>query len=328
MSGDTISDLLKTVRMTGAVFFEITAGDDWSVGSPTPEMMLPRILPGADHLVAFHVVTAGHCYAGLHGGESQRIDAGEVIVFSRGQPHVVSSAPGQEADPIATSVLDIAMAGLMPYCLQFGCSGSVQTRIVCGYLACDSSPFNPLIDNLPPMIKGGRPRDGRPGWLDRFIEVALAESTERRAGSETMLTKLSELMFIDLLRNYIETLPSERSGWLAGVRDPSVGRALGLLHGKPAHDWSIENLAKASGVSRSVMAERFTSLVGIPPMAYLAKWRMQIAAETLAHGNATMAEIADKVGYDSEASFSRAFKKLIGVPPSQWRRRETAERKS
>lgn len=325
MGGDALSDLLKTVRMTGAVFFEITAGDAWSIGSPTPEMMLPKILPGADHLVAFHVVTSGHCYGALIGGEATRVDAGEVIVFSRGQPHVVSSAPEMPHVPFTADALEIATAGLMPYCLHFGCSGQVQTRLVCGYLACDASPFNPLLDNLPAMIKGGRPHDGRAGWLDRFIEFALTETAQKRAGSETVLTKLSELMFIDLLRNYIETLPEERTGWLAGVRDPSVGKALTLLHSKPAQDWTIETLGKAVGVSRSVLAERFTQMVGIPPMAYLAKWRMQIAAEMLAQGQHSMAQIAEAIGYDSEASFSRAFKKLVGVPPSEWRRRGAAK---
>ncbi|MFA6266471.1 MAG: AraC family transcriptional regulator [Pseudolabrys sp.] len=328
MGADALSDLLKTVRLTGAVFFEVDAGDTWAVGSPTPDMMLPKILPDADHLIAFHVVTEGHCYGALTGGEAVRVDAGEVIVFSRADAHVMSSAPGMSSDPFTTDALEIATAGRLPYCINFGCSGEVRARLVCGFLACDASPFNPLLANLPRVIKSDRPQNNRAGWLDRFVQFALAEMTEKRAGSETVLTKLSELMFIDLLRRYIETLPPERTGWLAGVRDPSVGKALSLLHAAPARDWTIEGLARESGVSRSVLAERFAQLVGIPPIAYLAKWRMQIAAEMLAHGNGSMAEIAAEIGYDSEASFSRAFKKLTGVPPSQWRRRETIKPKA
>ena len=158
-------------------------------------------------------------------------------------------------------------------------------------------------------------------WLSQFIRFAVAESSDRRAGGEGVLAKLSELMFIEVVRRHLESLPAEQSGWLAGLRDPFVGKALSLLHGAPAHNWTIEELAKQSGVSRSVLAERFGELVGDPPMHYLAKWRMQIASELLSRGNASVASIAAEIGYESEAAFSRAFKKMIGVPPSAWRQR-------
>ena len=148
----------------------------------------------------------------------------------------------------------------------------------------------------------------------------MAEAADKRSGGESVLTKLSELMFIDVVRRYIEALPSKQSGWLAGLRDPSVGRVLSLMHAKPAHNWTIEELGKEAGLSRSVLAERFSALVGIPPMNYLAKWRMQIASELLSSGNANFANIAARIGYESEAAFSRAFKKMIGLSPSAWRR--------
>jgi AraC-like DNA-binding protein len=320
MGADALSDLLKTVRLTGAAFFEIAAEGAWAVGSPTPDMILPKILPDADHLIAYHVITAGECYGTIAGGEPVLVKAGEVIVFVNADAHVMGSAPGARAGPFTTDALEIAAVGRMPYCINYGGEGPVSTRLVCGYLACDKGPFNPLLDNLPPVIKAGDPAS-RTGWIGQFVQFALAEAAEKRAGSESVLTKLSELMFIDVMRRYIETLPPERAGWLAGLRDPVVGKALSLLHEKAARDWTIEELARQSGVSRSVMAERFTQLVGMPPMGYLAKWRMQIAAELLARGTSNMASIAAEIGYDSEASFSRAFKKLIGVPPSHWRRR-------
>lgn len=325
MSHDTLSDVLKTVRIAGAVFFEITAGEDWSIGALTPDVMLPRLLPNVDHLAAFHAVTAGHCYGALAGGEAMRLEAGDVIVFPRADAHVMSSAPGLPHIQLTADEADSAAAGGIAHCIQFGCSGQVRTKIVCGYLACDASPFNMLLDNLPRVIKGARADDGRDDGLNRLFRYALTEMAEKRPGSSTVLTKLSELMLIDLLRNYIETLPDERAGWLAGLRDPSVGRALALLHADPAQEWTIESLGKAVGVSRSVLAERFAELVGIPPMAYLATWRMQVAADMLGHGKRNMAEIAEKIGYDSEASFSRAFKKRTGVPPSQWRQRGAAK---
>ena len=321
MGADALSDLLKAVRLTGAAFFEIVADGPWAVGSPAPQMILPKILPDADHLIAYHVVTAGECYGKLAGGDPVHLKAGEVIVFVNADAHIMSSTAEAKARPFTTDALEIASVGRMPYCINYADGGPVTTRLVCGYLACDKGPFNPLLDNLPPVIKAGDP-NRQTGWIGQFIQYALAEAAEQRAGSESVLTRLSELMFIDVLRRYIETLPPERAGWLAGLRDPFVGKALSLMHEKPARDWTLEDLARGAGASRSVLAERFTAIVGIPPIAYLAKWRMQLAAEMLTRRADNIASIAEAIGYDSEASFSRAFKKMLGVPPSQWRRRD------
>jgi len=319
MATDTLSNLLRSVRLTGATFFDITAKDSWAIGSPAPSSILPKILPGADHLIAYHVVTAGRCFARLLDGEPIALEAVEVVVFTHADAHVMSSDPKLRAAPPTADVLDIAFAGQMPFHINYAEGGAGSTHLVCGYLACDSKPFNPLLDALPKVIKSGDKRGSEAGWLGQFIRLAVAEAQDKRAGGETVLTKLSELMFIDVLRRYVETLPPQESGWLAGLRDPSVGKALALIHDKPAHDWTIEALARQSGVSRTVLAERFAALVGIPPMQYVAKWRMQIAAELLTGGNANMARIAAEVGYESEASFSRAFKKMNGVSPSAWR---------
>ena len=168
------------------------------------------------------------------------------------------------------------------------------------------------------MIMAGDPRNSGDGWLAQFVRFAVAEAADKHAGSESVLTKLSELMFIDVVRRYLEKLPPEQAGWLAGLRDPLVGKALSLMHAKPAYNWTLEELAKQAGLSRSVLAERFTQFVGIPPIQYLTKWRMQIAAELLTGSNINVASIAAQIGYESEAAFSRAFKKMIGVAPSAW----------
>ena len=320
MSADTLSDVLKTVRLTGAAYFEIVAEAPWAVGSPARNVVLPKILPGADHLIAYHVVTAGRCFATPVGGEPVALEAGEVVVFTNGQPHIMSSKPGMHADPAAADVVEIAATGEKPFCINIG-AGASSARLVCGYLACDAKPFNPLLENLPAVIKGGSAGAEGSGWVGHFIRFAVAEVADKRSGGESVLTKLSELMFIDVVRRYIETLPPAQAGWLAGLRDPLVGKALSLMHAKPARNWTIEELGKEAGASRSVMAERFTELVGVPPMHYLAKWRMQIASELLTAGNDNMANIAAAIGYESEAAFSRAFKKMIGVAPSAWRRR-------
>jgi transcriptional regulator GlxA family with amidase domain len=192
---------------------------------------------------------------------------------------------------------------------------------VCGYLACDAQPFNPLLDSLPPVLKAGDPQGSDTGWLGQFIRLAMSESAEKRAGGESVLAKLSELMFIEVIRRHLASLPPEQAGWLAGLRDPFVGKALSLMHARPAQDWTIEELGKEAGLSRSVLAERFTDLVGVPPMQYLAKWRMQIASGLLSGGSANIATVAAEVGYGSEAAFSRAFKKMVGASPSDWRRK-------
>jgi len=330
VAADALSDVLKTVRLTGAAYFDIEAQEPWSVGSPAREVMLPRILPGADHLIAYHVVTAGRCFATLIGGETIALEAGEVVVFTNADPHVMSSSAGMRADATSADVVDIADAGRLPFHINLMNGGVPTAKLVCGYLACDAKPFNPLLEALPPMIRAGDPRKNDAGWLGQFVHFALAEVADKRAGSESVLTKLSELMFIDVVRRYIASLPPQNTGWLAGLRDPAVGRALALIHARPSFSWTIEGLARQCGASRTVLAERFSQLVGSPPMHYLAKWRMQVASEMLNRGGANIATIAAEIGYESEAAFSRAFKKMMGVPPSAWRQgirsHETIER--
>jgi AraC-like DNA-binding protein len=230
----------------------------------------------------------------------------------------MSSAPGLRAEPVTQAEVDAIAAGALPFFKAEGGEGPPTVKLVCGFLACDARPFNPLLDNLPAVITTPGIGDCERGWLGQFINLARVESFQRRAGGESVLAKLSELMFIEVVRRYIETLPAEQTGWLAGVRDAAIGKALSLLHGQPARDWTIEELARDVGVSRSVLAERFNAMVGMPPMHYLASWRMQVASGLLNSGG-NIASVAAEVGYGSEAAFSRAFKKIVGQPPSEWR---------
>jgi len=228
------------------------------------------------------------------------------------------------ASPVAREAIETVSAGPLPFYAKYGSEGrGPSARLVCGFLACDARPFNPLVENLPRVIKARSAPNDPDSWLAQFIRVAVMESADRRAGSESVLAKLSELMFIEVVRRYLEAMPPEQAGWLAGLRDPFVGKALSLLHAMPAHAWTIEELGRKVGLSRSVLAERFSDLLGMPPMQYLAMWRMQLAAKMLSEGSANIASIADRIGYESEAAFSRAFKKLVGVAPSAWRRRST-----
>jgi AraC-like DNA-binding protein len=324
MSADPLSDVLRTVRLTGATFFDVTASAPWAAEQLAREHVLPRILPGGQHLVSYHVVTEGRCFAALIGQPPIELEAGEVVVFTRGDAHVMSSAPGLRAAPATAEEFAAIANGPLPFVASYGADGPTTARLVCGFLACDAHPFNPLLDNLPPVIKASHA--GQPGsnWLGEFIRLAQAESANKRAGGEGVLARLSELMFIEVIRRHVESLPAGQTGWLAGLRDPSVARALSLMHGDPARTWTLEALAHEAAASRSVLAERFAALVGMPPMHYLAMWRMQIASGLLV-GNANIATVAAQTGYGSEAAFSRAFKKMVGVPPSAWRQRGPGE---
>ena len=199
-------------------------------------------------------------------------------------------------------------------------SGVEQSRIVCCFLGCDETPFNPLLAALPRVMHlSGSGDQAKTGWLGTLLNIATSESGRTRAGGENVLARLSELVFVEAIRRYLETLPADQTGWLAGLRDPMVGRALAALHSDASKQWTVEGLARLAGLSRSVFAERFTAMVGHPPMQYLALWRMQLAARLLADGGG-VAAVAGAVGYESEAAFSRAFKKLVGQAPGTWRR--------
>jgi AraC-like DNA-binding protein len=320
MATDALSDVLRAVRLGGAVYFDVAATAPWVAEQPTREMVLPKILPGAGHLISYHVVTEGRCFAGIIGAEPIAVEAGEVVVFTKGDPHVMSSSPGMRAAPVTGEAFDAAAASPLPFSVNYGGGGPPSVRLVCGFLACKTQPFSLLLDNLPAVIKAGNPQEGDSNWLGEFIRVAISEARNRRAGGEGVLAKLSELMFIEVVRRYLESLPPVQTGWLAGLRDPFIGKALSLIHRSPAHNWTIEELARDVGLSRSVLAERFADIVGLPPMHYLAKWRMQIASELLSGGSTNIATVAAETGYGSEAAFSRAFKKMVGVRPSAWRR--------
>jgi AraC-like DNA-binding protein len=320
MPADALSNVLRTVRLTGAAFFDVVAKAPWVAEQPGPDIILPKIRPSAEHLIAYHVVTEGRCFAYTIGGEPIAIEAGEVIVFTKGDPHVMSSSPGMRTVPVTAEAFGAAAANPLPFAVNYGGGGPPSVRLVCGFLASNAQPFNLLLDNLPAVIKAGNPQDGASNWLGEFIRVAISESRNRRAGGEGVLAKLSELMFIEVVRRHLESLPPVQTGWLAGLHDPFIGKALSLIHRSPARNWTIEELARDVGLSRSVLAERFADLVGLPPMHYLAKWRMQIASELLTGGSTNIATVAAETGYGSEAAFSRAFKKMVGVRPSAWRR--------
>ena len=316
---DALSDVLRAVRLSGAVFFDVSASPPWVAESPAGDTIVHRIFPGADHLMSYHVVTHGSCWGALVDEPPTQLLPGDIIVFPHGDAHVLSSGPNMRGAPDMT--LYQPSAGGHPFTITMGSTPGDQAHIVCGFLGCDTRPFNPLLAALPRVM---HQRARAEGPLASFVQLAVSESRSPRVGGEAVLGRLSELLFVDVVRHYLETLPENRTDWLAGLRDPHVGRALTALHGDPSRDWTIEALAREAGLSRSAFAERFTAFAGHPPMQYLASWRMQLAAHMLLSGAEGVAAIAARVGYESEAAFSRAFKKILGVPPGEWRRHRSA----
>jgi len=335
MSQDTLSDLLRSVRLRGVLFFHVDCAEPWVTEAPHASVMGPVVMPGSEHLMEYHVVIHGDCWAAVVGEPPVRMTQGDVIVFPHGDAHVLSSAPGLRAEP-DVSFLSQWHPNQLPFMMQQGMNRcEVQTRanavpdaasLLCGFLGCDRRPFNPLLATLPKMIHAPSSAfdSDADNWVVHFARLAAAESERKRPGGEAVLERMSEMMFVDLLRRYLETLPDDHRGWLAGLRDRYVGRVLGLMHGHPAESWTLELLAERVGLSRSALHERFVQFIGLPPMQYLTNWRMQIASRLLTQTSATLAAIAMDAGYESEAAFSRAFKRAVGMPPSLWRRQRTA----
>lgn len=323
---DPLSAVFEAVRLRGAVYFLVDASPPWVAVAPPGAELAPRLMPRAQHLIEYHVVRRGTCFGGLRGEPLVALGPGDVIVFPQGDAHVLSSAPkAPSAGRDATDELEHLLArSAPPFAIRTGSSAEPTAEVVCGFLGCDTRPFNPLIAALPRVLHVRADEANSP--LNALIALTLAESASHRAGSGCMLARLSEMMFIEVVRLHLQTLPPEQHGWLAGLRDPVVGRTLSLLHGDPARNWTLEGLARAAATSRSALAERFKQRTGLAPMQYLAQWRMQVAAGRLADGTSTVASVAFDVGYGSEAAFSRAFKKLVGVSPSVWRDRGAVDR--
>lgn len=313
---DALSEVFAAVRFSGGVFLNAEFTAPWCVASQVgPEEFGEQGRMPA-HLVAYHYVASGRMFVGVGDAPPVEVCAGEIVLLSRNDGHVLASAPGLPAVIIDDRVE--APTGQTPALLRYG-GGGEPTHIVCGYIGCEL-PHNPLLNTLPTLLKLGV-RDATGGeWIESSFRRAAEEFAASGVGSAAVLGKLAELLFVDVVRRYLATLPEGQTGWLAGLRDRMVGRALALLHARCNHPWTTEELAREVGLSRSAFAERFTALVGEPPMHYLTHWRLQLAAVRLRESAASTAQLASEVGYESDAAFTRAFKRAFGTTPAAWRR--------
>ncbi|RJF96495.1 AraC family transcriptional regulator [Noviherbaspirillum cavernae] len=313
---DALSEVFAAVRFSGGVFLDAEFTAPWCVVSQVgPEEFRDQGKMPA-HLIAYHYIVAGHLFIRVADAPALEVRAGEIVLLPRNDGHVLGSAPGLR--PVVIDDQVQAPTDRAPASLRYG-GGGEPTHIVCGYLGCDI-PHNPLLSTLPEVLKIGV-RDGTGGeWVESSVRHAVEEFAHSGIGSSAVLGKLAELLFVDGVRRYLATLPEGQTGWLAGLRDRMVGRALVLLHTRFAHPWTTEKLAHEVGLSRSAFADRFTSLIGVPPMRYLTNWRLQLAAIRLRESAASTAQLASDVGYESEAAFNRAFKRAFGTTPAAWRK--------
>jgi AraC-like DNA-binding protein len=313
---DALSDLLRVVRLSGGVFLDAEFSAPWCIASQLgPEDCWP-VLAAPVRVIALHYVVDG-CLLLQTGSEPPvEVHGGTIVLLPRNDAHVLGSELGLKPVHSHPLIQTDPSGGLAR--IRYG-GGGALTRIVCGFVGTDSH-CHPLIDALPSTLILNL--NGKPAceWISSSFRYAAEELAAARAGSATVLAKLSELMFVEAVRGYLEMLPADRRGWLAGLRDPAVGRALALLHTQLAREWTAEELAREVFLSRSAFADRFTTLLGEAPMTYLTRWRMQVASQLLRESHRSIAEIATDVGYESDIAFARAFKREFSMSPAQWRK--------
>lgn len=311
---DALSQALGAVHMTGAIFFRAECTAPWGFAVPEFSKAGAMLSPGTERLVNYHVVTQGKAQVRLPGEPGLCVSAGDIVVLPHGHAHTVSCGSPQSIVD-ASAPLDSAMRTV-----RLG-GGGAMTRIVCGFFGCDRHADSLFLAGLPPVFKLHLRGDRTGAWLESTVQQLTSEVEAAQPGTGALLSKMAEALFVEALRRYARDLPDSARGWLAGARDPVVGSALALLHGDAAHRWSLDELASQAGASRSVLGERFVHLVGVPPMTYLARWRMQLAAQSLKTTPRTVQQVATEVGYESEAAFNRAFRRTFGVPPAAYRKR-------
>lgn len=333
---DVLSDVLRVIRLQGALFFSTRFTSPWAFDA-LPAARLARLMQTrAESISLFHIFIEGECWISLENGEPFLLEKGCGVIFPHSPVHQMCSSPGLTRAKPFDSLLPLFEGDIVPN-ITYGGKGAL-TRFICGYLECDYR-FNPLLGALPSVIVISPPgssllnhisEDGPiqksnviitdyNDWLGTTLSYIIKETEKKDPGCSTIISRLTELLFVETLRRYMQQLPAGQQGWLAGVNDPQVGRVIRFMHEQPGEKWTVEKLARSAGVSRSALASRFTELIGESPMQYLTNWRMQVAKSMMKQSEQSFAEIAAQVGYNSDVAFSRAFKRLVGQTPARWK---------
>ncbi len=318
---DALSELLRAVKLSGAMFFKSRCTAPWCIDAPKSSAFLPFVSPGATHCIEYHYISEGAAYVRV-GEETTPLIAGDIVMIPHGDPHLMGNGPA--CKPIdGGSAIDALMAGRIRLA-DFG-GGGENTGLVCGYLACDAQLIRPVLAGLPRALRVNLRSDPAGEWFEKTLRHAVDQASVAAPGSAVILAHLAEVLFAEVLRRYLLSLPEGRSGWLAGAGDPAVGRALAALHREPAREWTLEELAQHAGVSRSGLTEKFAKYLGQAPMTYLTEWRLDLGAEALRSTSRSVQRVALDVGYESEAAFNRAFKRRFTMPPAKYRREVRAQ---
>lgn len=328
MNSDPLSDVLRHVQIRAAVFYYVNLGPSWAVEASSASHIAAAVLPGATQVMEFHLFARGAGWACVDGLDPVRIAEGDIVVFPQGDQHVLCSdlsirpfrrdpawvrSTATQPRPMPITYHQGANELVVAHPMQ-----EAQTVLVCGFLGCDTRMFKPFFASLPRILHV--PANRNSPWMAAVVDQAARESNGRTPGGSAVLERLSEMMFVDTVRRYLEDLPDGETGWFAAARDRYVGNAIAAIHGKPDHDWTVEELGRVAGLSRSAFHSRFLQLLGYPPAQYVARWRIQLGAELLRTSQRSLLSIAHEVGYGSEPAFCRAFKRIVGQAPAAWRR--------
>jgi AraC-like DNA-binding protein len=317
---DVLSEILRVVKLESAFFFNGEFSAPWCFRSPESCKLAPFIHGSPGHVIVYHLMLEGRVYAEAQDLRLQ-LRPGDIVIFPHGDPHVLESGPSPHTIDGESELPRLLSAGMKV--ARLGGGGEVS-RFVCGYMICDPRLSQLFLAGLPPVFKVNIRDDAAGEWLEKSIQYSISQAGSGEAGANAVLAKLCETLFVETLRRYIVQLPEHQTGWLAGARDPEIGKALALMHSKPEEAWTVEGLAREVGLSRSVLAQRFREFLGEPPLAYLTRWRLQLGMQMLTSTSHSVAQIASAVGYESEAAFNRAFKREFGDPPARCRSKAKA----
>jgi AraC-like DNA-binding protein len=315
---DPLSEALRSVRLSGAIFLDAELSAPWGFASPPASEGARLLAPSAEHLILFHLLVEGTASARLPGEPSVALEAGDIAVLPRGDAHELWN--GRMTELVDSSALLPKLLG-GAIASERGGGGGRMTKFICGYIGCERQAERLFLAGLPPLFKVNIRGDASGEWIESTIRHLASERAPAHPGRSALLAKLAEALFIETLRRYMAELPRQRTGWLAAARDPAVGRALGAIHREPARAWTVASLAQEARLSRTIFAERFTRLLGEAPLTYVARCRMQLGARLLETTDDSVLQVAMHAGYESEAAFNRAFKREFALPPARYRKR-------
>lgn len=318
---DVLSDILRVIKLDSAIYFNAEMCEPWCLQSPAARRLAPILGDDHAHIIIFHLLCEGRAYVHLADGQRTALSAGDVVAFPHGDGHTLGNGPRVTAIDAGAALPGVLAHGLD--LMRLGGSGA-PSRFICGFMACDAQLSRTFLAGLAPLIKVGIRDEPSGQWLENALKFSVAQAANREAGVAATLAKLSEAVLGEVLRRHLRSRPDGDLGWLAGARDAEIGRALRVIHERPAHAWTISELAAEAGLSRTVLTLRFRRLLGESPMAYVMRWRLGLGARALTATNHGVAQIASEVGYESEAAFNRAFKRVYGQPPARYRKRKDA----